>query len=293
MNIRELFLELTTRTYPSGTEDEIFHLLPQGIIRDFSGNYFIEIGDSQTIFTSHLDTHGDTVHPINHRFSGDLILSDGNTILGADDKAGVSLMMWMIHHKVPGLYYFFRSEEVGCLGSKEIAKEMNLSNWKRIVSFDRRGYSSVVTHQSFIRTCSDDFAQSLVQKLNRHGLEYKLDTQGVSSDSYSFIDNICECTNLSVGYQNEHLTNESQDIRFLDLLATSLIRIDWEDLPTQRKPRQREWIGQSQIKPSDYKAPQKSSKSSQKVSVDSKKSKKFSKRLNLFGSSKESGFWTR
>ena len=53
MNIRELFLELTTRTYPSGTEDEMFHLLPKGTIRDFSGNYFIEIGDSQTIFTSH------------------------------------------------------------------------------------------------------------------------------------------------------------------------------------------------------------------------------------------------
>ena len=293
MNIRELFLELTTRTYPSGTEDEMFHLLPKGTIRDFSGNYFIEIGDSQTIFTSHLDTHGDTVQSINHRFSGDLILSDGKTILGADDKAGVSLMMYMIHHKVPGLYYFFRSEEVGCLGSKEIAKEMNLSNWKRVISFDRRGYNSLVTHQSLVRTCSDDFANSLAGKLNSHGLEYKLDTQGVSSDSYSFIDNICECTNLSVGYQNEHLTKESQDIRFLDILATSFIRIDWEDLPTQRKPRQREWIGQSQIKPSDYKPPQKSSKSSHKVSTESKKSKKFSKRLNLFGSSKESGFWTR
>ena len=291
MNIRELFLELTTRTYPSGTEDEIFHLLPQGIIRDFSGNYFIEIGDSGTIFTSHLDTHGDTIQSINHRFSGDLITSDGTSILGADDKAGVSLMMYMIHHKVPGLYYFFRSEEVGCLGSKEIAREMNLENWKRVVSFDRRGTNSLVTHQSSIKTCSQDFSTSLLHELGRGGLDYVVDTQGVSSDSLSFIDSICECVNLSVGYQNEHLITESQDIKFLERLARAAVAIDWENLPTSRQPRQREWIGQSTVKPEEYKAPVKSKTEGEIHKKPSKK--RFKKRLNLFGSTREWGFWTR
>ena len=291
MNIRELFLELTTRTYPSGTEDEIFHLLPQGIIRDFSGNYFTEIGDSGTIFTSHLDTHGDTIQSINHRFSGDLITSDGTSILGADDKAGVSLMMYMIHHKVPGLYYFFRSEEVGCLGSKEIAREMNLENWKRVVSFDRRGTNSLVTHQSSIKTCSQDFSTSLLQQLRRGGLDYVVDTQGVSSDSLSFIDSVSECVNLSVGYQNEHLTTESQDIKFLERLARAVVAIDWENLPTSRQPGQREWIGQSLVKPKEYKAPVKSKTEGEIPKKPSKK--RFKKRLNLFGSTREWGFWTR
>jgi len=48
MNIREKFLELTSRTYPHGTEKEVFPLLCDGLQEDAHGNLFIKIGERQT-----------------------------------------------------------------------------------------------------------------------------------------------------------------------------------------------------------------------------------------------------
>jgi hypothetical protein len=45
-----------------------------------------------------------------------MISTDGTTTLGADDT-GVSVLIWMMKHNIPGLYYFFIGEEVGCIGS--------------------------------------------------------------------------------------------------------------------------------------------------------------------------------
>jgi hypothetical protein len=42
---------------------------------------------------------------------------------------------------------------------------------------------------------------------------------------------IPECTNLSVGYFNEHSTRESTNIKFLVSLAKTACKIDWETLP--------------------------------------------------------------
>ena len=59
MNIKEKFLELTSRTYPHGTEEELFPILfntVDGLQKDDFGNLFIKIGDSDVMFTSHLDT---------------------------------------------------------------------------------------------------------------------------------------------------------------------------------------------------------------------------------------------
>ncbi len=60
MNIKEKFLELTKRTYPNGTEDELFIILNKDLNnklnKDEFGNFFIKIGDNDVMFTSHLDT---------------------------------------------------------------------------------------------------------------------------------------------------------------------------------------------------------------------------------------------
>ena len=44
MNIKEKFLALTDRTYPHGTEQELFHLLDPDLSEDQFGNLFIKIG---------------------------------------------------------------------------------------------------------------------------------------------------------------------------------------------------------------------------------------------------------
>ena len=249
INVKETFLSLTSETYPNGTESELEHLLPKGIQKDGYGNYYLEIGDNYTtMFTSHLDTasvrskHGKK-QPIKHLFDGDgMIGTDGNTLLGADCKAGVTIMFNMIKNKVKGLYYFFLGEEVGCLGSRWLAKRMKngreFKNNKidKVISFDRKGTNSIITYQWNGRCSSNKFAEGLIKEFDKQGMEFKKDPTGVCTDSVQFQDFIPECTNISVGYYNEHTTREVQDIRFLEEISKAVVNINWESLPVDRDP---------------------------------------------------------
>lgn len=243
--ILNTFIKLTSMTYPYGYEDVLVKdmikcgLFPKDIVKDVHGNYFYQVGESRTIFASHLDTVSKTHTKVNHVFEGKMIKTDGTTTLGADDKAGVTTMLWMIKHNVPGLYYFFIGEEVGCIGSGNAARSVSdfKDKYDRIISFDRRDVGSVITHQSWSRCCSDSFGDALASELNKSGLSYKKDDGGVYTDSAEFVDIIPECTNISVGYYKEHTTNESQDIDHLEKLAEACLRVDWENLPTERDPK--------------------------------------------------------
>ncbi len=246
MNIKEKFLELTSRTYPHGTENELFHLLGEGLQEDEFGNLFIKIGESDTMFTSHLDTATSALTTVNHIFDGDIIRTDGTSILGADDKAGVTIMLYMIEQNVPGLYYFFLGEEVGCIGSRKVAgklKEEKIEGISKVISFDRRGTTSVITHQSSQRCTSDKFAEALGKELNKADdtFAYISDSTGVLTDSIQFVKIYPECTNISVGYQSEHTFSESQDIVHLDKLAKACCKVDWNSLPAERDPSTTEY----------------------------------------------------
>ena len=243
------FIKLTSMTYPYGYEDVLVKemikcgLFPKDISKDLHGNYFIQVGESRTIFASHLDTVSKTHTKVSHVIEGNMIKTDGTTTLGADDKAGVTTMLWMIKHNVPGLYYFFIGEEVGCIGSGNAARSVSdfKGKYDRIISFDRRDVGSVITHQSWSRCCSDSFGDALASELNKSGMSYKKDDGGVYTDSAEFVDIIPECTNISVGYYKEHTTSESQDIDHLTNLAEACLRVDWDNLPTERDPNMSEY----------------------------------------------------
>ena len=255
----ETFLRLTSKTVPYGHEDLLVNsmreLFPKGMQKDEWGNYFYKVGESRSIFAAHLDTVSKDYQNVTHVFDGNLIKTDGKTTLGADDKAGITVLLWMIQNNVPGLYYFFIGEEVGCIGSGNAAKTMDFShinpvpksgfykgNYDRIISFDRRDVSSIITYQSSSRCCSDEFADALCRELNQtREMSYRKDTGGVYTDSAEFTHLISECTNVSVGYYREHTTSESQDICHLTSLADACIRVDWEKLPTKRNPEVHEW----------------------------------------------------
>ena len=241
MNIKQTFLELTSKTYPHGFETELESFLPKGFTKDAHGNYFYEIGNTKTAFTSHLDTACQDQVNVKHVFEGNYIKTDGKSILGADDKAGVTILLYMIEKNVPGLYCFFIGEEVGCIGSGLASNDDLFKNFDRMISFDRRGTTSVITHQSSQRCCSEDFAKELAKQLNKSGLEMKLDDTGVYTDSAEFVGVIPECTNISVGYYSEHTKSEKQDIDFLTKLCEAVVRVDWESLPTRRNPKVKEY----------------------------------------------------
>jgi hypothetical protein len=240
MNIRETFLKLTQFTYPHGTEAKLKPYLPNGFQEDDFGNYFIKIGESDTMFTCHLDTCSSHYQKVNHHIGSQFIQTDGKTILGADDKAGMTVLLYMIENKVPGLYYFFIGEEVGGVGSSA-ASCMSFSDYNKCISFDRRGYDSVITEQWFGKCCSDEFAKALAQELNTKHLTFNFrpDPTGIFTDSASFMNDIPECTNISVGYFSEHQVTEKQDIDFLIRLCEAVIKIDWDSLPVMRDPNER------------------------------------------------------
>ena len=251
MNITKKFLELTSRTYPHGTEKELFHLLNKDLKEDEFGNLFIKIGESDAMFTSHLDTATKALCKVNHIFEKNIIKTDGKSILGADDKAGVTIMLYMIEHNVPGLYYFFLGEEVGCIGSKKVAgvqKVEKIPGINKVISFDRRGTDSIITFQSSKRSCSDKFGQALADELNliNKTFDYKLDKNGVLTDSIQFTSIYPECTNISVGYYSEHTFSERQDIEHLRKLAVACLTVNWSELPVDRDPSKVEyddWYG--------------------------------------------------
>jgi len=240
MNIRETFLKLTQFTYPHGTEAKLKPYLPNGFQEDDFGNYFIKIGESDTMFTCHLDTCSSHYQKVNHHIGSQFIQTDGKTILGADDKAGMTVLLYMIENEVPGLYYFFIGEEVGGIGSSA-ASCMSFSDYNKCISFDRRGYDSVITEQWFGKCCSDEFAKALAQELNTKHLTFNFrpDPTGIFTDSASFMNDIPECTNISVGYFSEHQVTERQDINFLIRLCEAAIKVDWDSLPVMRDPNER------------------------------------------------------
>jgi hypothetical protein len=247
MRIRRKFRKLTGKTYPKGTEYMLEDHLPAGWSKDPYGNYYLVVGESTTMFACHLDTVGTTQSTVTHVMEGDLIRTDGTTILGADDKAGMVVLLYMIQQGVPGVYYFFTGEESGCIGSGKVADAVRrgdhpfpeLRSVTKVVSFDRRGTTSVITEQMFTECCSEEFASTLSTMLNSTGnnLDMRPDNTGVCTDSAQFMDVYPECTNISVGYYKEHTTSECQDLQHLVRICRAAAAISWEALPVKRDPK--------------------------------------------------------
>ena len=243
---RSTFLSLTSKTYPHGNEEEVLKYLPE-LQKDEFGNYYTVVGrGARTMFTSHLDT-ADHRQNITVRYSEviegrEIITTDGKSILGADDKAGVTVMLYMIAKGVPGLYYFFMGEERGGIGSKRLSGSFDevdhVKDIVRCVSFDRRGTGSVITMQLGRQCCSGTFANALCKQYNGLGMSMAPDPTGIFTDSAMLMGDIPECTNISVGYVHEHTGKESQDMTHLERLCVASCKVDWESLPTERDPQE-------------------------------------------------------
>ena len=213
-------------------------VLPLGKLEfvDGMGNFAVSVGASDTLFTCHTDT----VHRaggVNLFVEKDGFLYADGAPLGADDGAGIAILFHMMKHKVPGTYLFCRAEEVGGQGSQYIAdtNPLWLKKFKRAIAFDRKGTSDVITHQGS-RCASDSFGMALSVALSEahNGLLYAPSAYGVFTDTANFTHLIPECTNVSVGYYNEHSNNEKLDLHHLKKLAEAVIKVDWEALPTER-----------------------------------------------------------
>ena len=243
MNFKETFIKLTEYTVPFGHEAELEPLLPSGYKKDSIGNYYYEIGNSSTLFTAHLDTASAERVKINHVIQGDYIKTDGSSILGGDNKAGCTILFYLIENMVPGTYYFFLGEESavhhnmphGSLYAIEQNRDF-FTKFKRIISFDRKEMGQMVVRQLGMNCCSIEFADALISEFSKGGVSYEKDKTGYYTDGAFFGGIIPEIVNLSAGVYNEHTVNEYVNINYIEKVAKAAKNVNWEYLPTVRVP---------------------------------------------------------
>jgi len=197
------------------------------------------IAGSKTLFIAHVDTVHKEVGANKIRKTATHWYADGAP-LGADDGAGVAMLMHLIHADVKGYYIFSQGEECGGIGAKHIATHHTdlLAQFDRAIAFDRRGIDSVISHQGMGRCASDVFCEALANDLNAFDdtLMYSPDDTGVYTDTAEFTDIIPECTNISVGYYSEHGDQENLDIVHFEALSNAVLKVMWDSLPTDRDP---------------------------------------------------------
>jgi hypothetical protein len=209
---------------------------------DTCGNLHIDTRTStanRTLFIAHVDTV--------HRKSGKNRIKKTRThwhadgdVLGADDGAGCAMLMHLLHAGIAGYYVFSVGEEKGGIGATWLAKNNPdlLREFDRAIAFDRRGIDSVITHQGYGRCCSDEFGKALCDSLGSYdeNLMHLNDDTGIYTDTAEFVNLIPECTNISIGYSNEHTVNESLNMLYFTMLAAAAARVDWDSLPVARDP---------------------------------------------------------
>jgi hypothetical protein len=197
---------------------------------------------SDIMFSSHVDTvHKKRDAPPNNVLLNEerqfLYKNDG-TPLGADDGAGIWLLLQMIEANVPGYYIFHRGEERGGVGSKGMAAIHSrfISKFNAAIAFDRQGKNSVITHQGGERCASNAFCQALADSFNRKSnMSLSLDATGIYTDTKEYVYNIPECTNVSIGYHHQHSGNEIQELQFLAQIKEACLRTNFNDLPIRRQ----------------------------------------------------------
>ncbi len=244
--IPETLAYLLTTKRPAGTEQTTATLLLGNSaeqINDLQGQpmawVVVTDPDSKTLFSCHLDTVHRTAGRQQITLQDGVITTVDGECLGADDGAGVWLLLEMIEAGVPGSFVFTCSEEKGGAGAKYLADNYAewLSGFSRAVAFDRRGVDSVITHQGMRRCASDTFASALADRLNDSLGEsgfYCPDDTGIYTDTAEWTHLIPECTNLSVAYDSEHTSRESLDLTHLLALRDACCTIDWDSLPVAR-----------------------------------------------------------
>ena len=133
--IIERLISLLKISSPSGREYEVARFIRgmveswgYSVTQDDLGNMFIESSKTPRLF---LNAHMDTVTPcdnVNPVIEGDIIRSDGRTILGADDKVGIAVILELLENykddPLPVEVIFTVQEEIGLIGAKAIKRDM-------------------------------------------------------------------------------------------------------------------------------------------------------------------------
>lgn len=202
---------------------------------------------SDTLFSAHVDTcHSKyesdgsfqdiAYDPIMRYFF--LPKDSKSTCLGADDGAGIYMLLKMMEAKVPAGYLFATGEETGGIGSRAVlAKHKDvLENYSRAIAFDRAGDFEVICTQGG-RVCASIAAGSeLATALSVGEMHYEVSHKGSFTDTKVYADVVDECFNIGVGYSDQHTNREQLNVGHLEELLSVCLKIKWDEFKVYRKP---------------------------------------------------------
>lgn len=164
------------------------------------------------------------------------VVNTGAACLGADDGAGLAVMLNLLQRGVLGGYCFTTGEECGGIGAQEVIRDKRgkafLKQYKISIEIDRRGKDEIVYEQSAGECASVEFTQWLCDELK---MGHKPSAFGSYTDVSDFAEFICENVNISAGYIGAHTTNEQVCLDYLDRLAESLSKVNWDITKVKRK----------------------------------------------------------
>jgi hypothetical protein len=255
--MQTLMTILTLRRHHNGPGEERFidlYMQDMTPITNTAGEvlaYTKQVGEyNGVLWSCHIDTvhksgNDEIFQKVLYDTEMDVMYVEDADCLGADDGAGVWLLLEMMEAGVPGQYIFHRGEEKGCWGSSQIAEEHKewLQQFTHAIAFDRRGTQSIITHQRYGRCCSNKLAVHLAALLN---MGHEPDDTGIYTDTAEYQGIIPECLNVSVGYEGEHGKGEMLDVGYLKRLRDAMLtltELDIKNLPVDREPSKDDWGG--------------------------------------------------
>lgn len=209
---------------------------------------------SDTLFSCHVDTvHSNTESDGSFQnlmydatFNQIFLAKESKSgCLGADDGAGIYIMLRMIAAKVPGSYIFHTGEERGGIGSNAVRQKHKelLEDFNRAIAFDRKcavgDAPEVIVTQGGTSCASIDMGKALVEELNKFqgfAQPWVVSHGGTFTDTKNYCGIIPECLNVSCFYEQAHSPAESLDVASLELLVEACCKIKWDEFKTHRKP---------------------------------------------------------
>ncbi|WP_062050458.1 M20/M25/M40 family metallo-hydrolase [Bacillus sp. JCM 19034] len=178
-----------------------------------------------------LNAHLDTVYELEEGrniIKNGTVWSSSKGILGADDRAGVAVILHLVEHLYHSSFngkvkvIFTVEEECGLVGASKV-DDYFLWGTDGAIVVDRRGNGDIVTScGSFLPFCHQDYGTFFKKVAVDEGLSGWATTMGGSSDTRIWAGHGIQSVNLSAGYWNEHTDEETLDVAACYQTATLL-----------------------------------------------------------------------
>jgi len=206
-------------------------------------NVYVSNGNTaDTFYIAHTDTCDRVSDPVFKDLSvenGFINLNSAHSCLGADDGAGVYILLKLLEHNIEGRYLFTTGEEIGLIGmSYWIDDPYNveqLQGVERCVEFDRKGENEIIIEQSGKRLADVELSLELSDEFDSYGMALFPSTRGVYTDNILLDGIVPFVVNISCGYVHQHTPRETLNYVFLDNLLYAWMAMEryrlpvWED----------------------------------------------------------------